>query len=171
MNDLTPIPGWPGYFADVEGDVWSDRTGTLRKLAKTNGPGGIQQVALHRDGKQTTGRVSNLMLLTYVGPRPPKHLARHIDNNPLNTRPANLKWATRSEIVQAQVGRGTHNGLRQKGEANRCAKLKVEDVLAIRQARARGVTNAHLARQYGVSKSQVSNITMGHRWKHLKEVA
>jgi hypothetical protein len=172
MNDLTPVPGWPAYYGDTNGDVWSNHTGELRRLTKSNGPGNFHRhVGLYRDGQRTITTVANVILLTYVGPRPPKHLARHLDNDPLNTRPTNLKWATRAEIAQASVGRGTHKGLREKGEANPRAKLCEQDVLAIRQARAHGVTNAGLAKLHGVRPSQISNITMGHRWKHLKEVA
>jgi hypothetical protein len=48
--------------------------------------------------KGKTHKVHQLICEAFHGPRPsPKHVVMHLDDNPLNNRADNLKWATQKE--------------------------------------------------------------------------
>ena len=48
--------------------------------------------------KGKTYKVHQLVCEAFHGPRPsPKHVVMHLDDNPLNNRADNLKWATQKE--------------------------------------------------------------------------
>jgi DNA-binding MarR family transcriptional regulator len=52
-----------------------------------------------------------------------------------------------------------------RGEAHSRAKLSVDEVVAMRaRYRQGGVSQAALAKQYGISSQQVSKILRGERW-------
>lgn len=60
-----------------------------------------------------------------------------------------------------------HPELAVRGEANGNAVLTEEQVIAIRaEARFHGI-GAMLARRYGVGETAISNIRLGHTWRHL----
>ncbi|OOO66821.1 endonuclease [Clostridium tepidum] len=56
----------------------------------------------------------------------------------------------------------------QRGEKNGNCRLRKEDVREIKRLLAKGVTQKELARQYCVSKTHISNIANGKRWKNVK---
>lgn len=50
-------------------------------------------------------------------------------------------------------------------------KLTARQIRAIRRARAAGARVVDLAAQYGVTSSNVSQITTGRTWKHLENAS
>lgn len=64
---------------------------------------------------------------------------------------------------RAQKGR---NAVR-VGERNTAATLTVDDVLAIREAIARGARQRALAAHYGVSPATITDIKKGRSWTHI----
>ncbi len=76
-------------------------------------------------------------------------------------------WVTKgvdvSDIIPLPCVVGTF------GEWNGCAKLTEADVLEIRQRYAAGERQTHLAREFGVTQSNISEITLRHTWKHVSE--
>lgn len=61
--------------------------------------------------------------------------------------------------------RHSHDG--RFGSNHYLSKLTDEDVLEIREARARGVGSKSLAERYGVSQKAIWGITNGRTWKHV----
>lgn len=113
------IPGFPGYRVGDDGSVWScyviKRIGQRRvvsdrwkKLTPTIHRGRSEGRAylylnLHRDGKQTTFKVHQLVLLVFVGPRPVGFECRHLDGNPRNNYLSNLQWGTPKQNGEDRV--------------------------------------------------------------------
>jgi len=56
-----------------------------------------------------------------------------------------------------------------KGSRNGRAKLTEENVREIRRSVATGTTQAHLARQYDLDKSTISDIVRRRIWKHVSD--
>lgn len=56
-----------------------------------------------------------------------------------------------------------------RGEGNHNAKLSEQDVRAIIEQLSKGVLGKTLAREYGVSPKNISEIKLGTAWKHLDE--
>ena len=79
---------------------------------------------------------------------------------------ANLEYATRSENVMHSMNAGRYPD--QKGEDHGAAKLKDEDVKAIRLALLSGSETASgLARKYSVSQATISMIKTRKVWTHI----
>ena len=68
----------------------------------------------------------------------------------------NLRWLTHAENEIAKVLRGTGS-----------SKLTIADVKAIRSASFGEVTHAEIAKSFGVTRRDISNIIAGKRWSHI----
>lgn len=112
-----PVPGYEGIY-----EV-SDK-GNVRGLERINARGRAQHakplsdlvarsghhfVSLCKDGSQRRFGVYVLVLMAFVGPRPPKHDACHWNDDPSDNRLEILRWGTRSENRLDAVRNGTHN--------------------------------------------------------------
>lgn len=111
------VPGWPGYEVSSWGRVKSwRRHGVVpppRILTPTLNPAGYYFVGLYRDGKRKVWTVHRLVALCFQGPRPDGMETRHLDGNPLNNHPWNLKYGTSSENNRDRVKHGRdHNAVK-----------------------------------------------------------
>jgi len=84
---------------------------------------------------------------------------RHLDDNPTNNRPDNLRWGTRLENMADRF----HNGRK-----NHLAKLTAENVREIRATHASGAAARRLlADKFGVSRRTISQIVHRRTWRHV----
>lgn len=163
MTAMLPIPGWPGYFVNDGGDVFSSRSSVIRKLSP-----GLHKGYLHVKVRRGVGRktqakvpVHRLVLLAFKGPRPTlSHESRHLDGNELNNRPGNLEWGTSRENSADQIKHGTASWLR-SGEQHNGAKLSDYSVDQIRRLLDEGESQTEIARWYGINQKHVSDIALG----------
>ena len=58
-------------------------------------------------GRGNSRCVHELVLLAFVGAKPPKHECRHLNGDPADNRLENLAWGTRSENIKDAVAHGT----------------------------------------------------------------
>lgn len=92
MTVRRPIPGFPGYAATSAGSVLGPDG---RRRRGTAHHGGHLRVELDR-GRRAF--VHWLVALAFHGPCPRGcTLVRHLDGNPRNNRPDNLRWGTPAE--------------------------------------------------------------------------
>ncbi len=123
------------------------------------GEEGHSRVQLHREGGGRRGDrllVHRVILETFVGPAPtPETQGRHLDRNPQNNAARNLQWGDQPSNWQDSKRHGTHR---------RHSKLTHDDATAIRARHAAGETGEALAREYGVSATQIRNIAAGRQW-------
>lgn len=97
------------------------------------------------------------------GPIPLGLEPRHTCDNPPCIDLANLELGTHAQNVADSFARGRAS--KRTGEANNAARLTTGQVEEIRRLHAAGSTGAALARQFGMSRSQISNIVNHHQWK------
>lgn len=114
------VPGYEGAYevSDV-GQVRSlDRVARTRwggtypiqgqVLAPTVQTNGYKYVSLKADGTTRRVQVHVLVLEAFVGPRPERHQARHLDGGRLNNALANLAWGTASANIRDKTRHGTN---------------------------------------------------------------
>ena len=161
------IPGFEGlYEVSDTGGVRSrsrpiTRTYKSGHVARTEHKGrilrqgtnkrGYRFVVLRRDGWSVTREVHRLVAAAFLPkPTPGQTQVRHLDGDRLNNARANLAWGTASENqLDLYSYRGYHH------------RLTPDDVHEIRLRLSQGVTGRELAKQFGVSESNISEIKQG----------
>lgn len=113
-----PIPGYEGWYEVSDlGRVRSvertfrHRDGRVRTypsvmVTPTLGRGGYLRVSLSRGGVQRTGSVHQLVMLAFVGPRPPGLEVCHNDDVRRNNVLSNLRYDTKSANAQDALKHG-----------------------------------------------------------------
>lgn len=170
------IPGVPEYEASTLGRVMRRDSRSRRALKPAFNTKGYPSVTICTGGRRVTSTVHRLVCAAFHGPRPDGMDCAHWDNDKTNSRPENLRWATRSENIMDKHRHGTmltgdRNVIRQRpellkrGEQSPNAKLTEADVRAIR---ASSLTQVAAATQYGVSQTQISDIRRNKSWRHIE---
>lgn len=96
------IEGFPGYFIEDNGRVWSEHSNKfLKPLRDTNG---YLMVNLHKDGKQYSKRIHRLVAEAFINNPNNYDQINHIDENKENNNVNNLEWCT----VSYNNNYGTH---------------------------------------------------------------
>lgn len=111
------VPGYEGaYQVSDEGRVrsldrvtsnGSPRRGRILKPGRLTG--GHLAVALSSASSVQQFRVHQLVMLAFIGERPPGMEIRHLDGVKTNNRLDNLTYGTRSENILDRVRHGEHN--------------------------------------------------------------
>jgi len=105
-----PIPGYEDeYSASDQGRIRSEeryvngRWGQLHvnsKIMVGSVGNGYRIVGLMTDGKQKSIAVHHLILLAFVGPRPKGLMVRHLNDNRIDNRLANLAYGTAEQNAE-----------------------------------------------------------------------
>jgi hypothetical protein len=107
--------------------------------------------------------VHSLVLITFVGPRPPGMFGCHNNGNALDNRVENLRWDT----PKGNKADDLKHGVTHLGSRNGFAKLNEELVVAIRRRVACGESQSSIARELGISQTTISLIVLRKTWAHV----
>lgn len=113
-----------------------------------------------------TSEVCRLVCEKIYGSAPTdRHQAAHSCGNGHKgcCAPSHLRWATSTENMRDQYFHGT----RVMGERHGGARLRDEDILAIRSV-PKSFTSAAIAKQFGMSRRQIADIRRGIAWSHVR---
>jgi hypothetical protein len=169
------IPDYPGYRAGSDGTIWTlwksvnmgHRKGCKMEMGdkwtikKTHIlKNGYFIVNIHNHKGRHTRLVHQLILETFVGPKPKSLICRHLDGTKTNNNRTNLTWGTDKENSQDTIAHGRAN----RGEKNPLAKISKDDVLEIRRRRRLGESTIALAKFYGLNQCHVNAICVGASW-------
>ena len=166
MTDHTPVDTrtilrhWSGYKVDDQGVVYSKTTGRPLRASPHQG---YLRVQLHYGGRHKWHKVHILVLETFIGPRPPGLVGRHIDGDAMNCRLGNLAWSTQKVNIEDKRIHGTML----MGETHPQARLTADEVREIRTKHASGEGPASLAQTYGIRPNYVNDIVARRNWKHI----
>lgn len=161
------IPGYEGlYEASTEGRVRRVARGFLpeRVLQPYLTRLGYYAIKLRKDQKDTGYFVHRLVLETFRGQKPPSMECRHLDGTRTNNKLANLTWGTRKENIGDMDRHGTRRNGPRYGEDHHAHKLTWG---IVKKIRADGERTMILAERYGVSKTTISRIRSGRRWRNV----
>lgn len=99
---LAPVPGVDvGYYADIEGRIYSDKSGTIRELTKHLGKDGYNVVYLYHGGCKVKLRVSRTIGIIF-DPEGFEEAGtsaewEHMDRDRSNDAFQNGRWVSRQE--------------------------------------------------------------------------
>ena len=165
------IPGYEGlYMALSDGRIWSCASRVY--LTPTTDQKGYKSVKLYKDGEWKQQKVHRIILSEFVPQPKEKDQVNHIDGVKANNSLDNLEWVTGKENMRHAFDNGLEKGKR--GENHNMAKLKTEDVVAIRKLYASGITQTgkrytqrQLAKMYGVRQATIWGILHRENWAHV----
>jgi len=168
-EEWRPVVGYEGlYEVSSEGRVRSLAQATRgigrprRDMILRNGKSAFwyPKVMLKKTGGAKNAQIHQLVLQSFVGPRPDGMVARHLNGDPGDARLSNLAYGTYRENEQDKVTHGT------KLYGERCSHSKLTDdkVRAIRKSTDSGVA---LAAAYGVTPQLISYVRRRHIWRHV----
>jgi hypothetical protein len=171
------IPGFPGYRASSDGNIWScwERVSvgknshvlgnTWRKLKPRPKKGsGRREVSM---GRGNTKLVYRLVLLAFVGPCPKGKQCCHKNGDCTDDRRSNLRWGTPTSNAMDRHSHGTML----LGETHPRRKLTEKAVREMRTAHAGGESLRSIGRRHGVDYTQVSRIARRIQWAHVKQLS
>ena len=166
---IEEISGFKGYFISDQGDVYSNRTGVMKKLKPYTrwSKGKVKQKHLRvtlygEEGKKKIFQVHTLVFTHFVGPVPDGLLIRHLDDNEDNNALTNLMLGTAADNMKDAL----KNAKILCGERSPKAKLNEDQAKQILKL-AKSVAFVELARIFNCSPSNIGYIVAGKTWKHL----
>ncbi len=157
MTRFLPMAGTDGrYVVSSEGTIWGP-SGMPVKPRIGHDKRYYVSVSPRPGERQKNRAVHEVVLSTFIGPRPDGCDGDHINRDPADNRLTNLRWLPASE------NRGVH-----RGRAHHLVRLTESAVLEIRRRAAEGDKARILATYYGVSVSTIRHILAGRSWGWLK---
>lgn len=112
------IPGYEGrYKCSDMGNVQS--LISLRPMSLTKDTNGYITVGLSKDSKCKKRWVHQLVLMTFIGPRPPQMEAAHLNGKRDDNRLENLRWCSRKENHAHKKQHGTYKEKQFKRAGNK----------------------------------------------------
>ena len=167
---MKPIPGFPGYFACKNGNIYSRRVphmggsnGRLHRLKPLRHHTGYNMYVLRRDGKSVNAFGHRLILETFVGPRPPGMETCHGPKGRSVSSLNNVSWGTRRKNnYDDKMRDGTDN----RGEKYGAAKLNRLQVRIIRRLKGEMLLR-EVAAYFCVSAGHVWAIYARRAWAWL----
>jgi len=117
---------------------------------------GYMTVSLCHNNKKVTRHIHRLICSAFHGEPNPKTLqVRHLDGNPQNNKPGNLRWGTQKENWMDRKAHG--NGI--EGEKHHAAKLTDRERESLRWAIKMGLcSQRHAALTLGMSQAAISEL-------------
>jgi len=171
-----PIPGWEGiYEASNYGQIKSIervvatntvnqyRTVRERIMKIQTTKDGYKLVSLKHKNKRFSATVHNLVMMSFVGPRPEGLCICHNNGIPSDNRLDNLRYDTPSSNTQDKWLHGTMRF----GDQSLNTKINKEIVALIFEMREANWKLLNIAKFVGVGRTLISNVLSGKRWAHL----
>jgi len=111
MAEWRPVVGYEGrYEVSDDGQVRSFVRSPEGRLLKPWVSGlGHKKVALHKNGRQKSHWVHQLVAAAFIGPKPKSKEVRHMNGDGGDNRVNNLRYGTPSENNFDRVKHGTHH--------------------------------------------------------------
>ena len=174
MDELKEIPGFPDYYVNKSGEVFSRKRTVFggekiihQRKCRVDNRGYRSLILYGADGKRVKMNVSRIVLLTFVGNPPAKnYFACHGSGGRLDDSIDNLSWKTPSDNNGEDKRR---DGTALIGEKNHKSKLTESDVKRIIGLSKVNVSTAALAKHYKVSHTAIRLILIGKNWSHLQK--
>lgn len=159
----------------------SSRTNTWngRIIKPSLSPKGYPRLSLSIDGIKFNRFVHTLVAQAFLGERPIGYEVNHKDGNKQNNTSSNLEYVTSTGNKEHAsklflLAFGNRNGSRKyperlmRGERINTARLKAEEVIAIRKLADNGLNHCQIAKQFPqISRRSICRIVNRQTWQHI----
>lgn len=161
---MRKIPGFPNYFVNKHGKVFTRKNGKTKRLAAATKKDGYKSVVLYKDGKPHHKYVHRLVAKVYAGDA--GETVNHKKGDKGDNAIENLTPMSQKDNTQHAYDTGLNKGPR--GELNGKAKITKKQAKTIKKSKQTGV---ELAKKYKVSEAEISRIRGPHadRWAEGRE--
>lgn len=158
MPIVKQIPNHPDYLISEYGDIFSKKSGEIKRKARIRQNNGYFYSSLYNNGKVKGCRIHRLVLMAFDRVPKPHEVCRHLDGNKINNHISNLKWGTSKENTYDM--HHVHKTAKpSKGEGHYRCKLSNKQVQEIRDLwNTDEFTQQNLADKYNVDPSVISRI-------------
>lgn len=177
MNNsfIEAIPNFPGYFADIDGNIYSQwypvrgghkkRDNLTRLKPNTRKDGYLKVMLTTPDKARHTRYVHSLILLTFIGERPSNMECCHNDGDKSNNSLSNLRYGTRSDNSADKIRHGTST----RGANHNTAKITESQAREIIHLIREGKSDSEIAAMYPITRTGVWSIRVKKAWGWLTE--
>lgn len=166
------IVGFPGYRIGDDGSVWSAwkhnghaprvLSDSWKKLKSCPDHDGYLCVTLHRAGNQYRRKIHLLVLVHFVGERPPGMEACHNNGIVSDCSLSNLRWDTKASNQADRLKHGTSS----RGGRNGNVKINESTAREIKKLLP-ALSQEQIAMRFGISRSAVRDMKSGKLWGWL----
>jgi len=153
---MIPIKDFDKYYITTEGEVYSSKQKTLKKLKPVINQHGYLCVVLRKEGKSINKRIHRLVALAFI--ENPYNLlcVNHKDGDKLNNTVGNLEWCTNSENTLHAY---KNNLINTRGILRPRRNLTDSEIILILQDyQAENISFGKLGSRYNLHHTQVSRI-------------
>jgi hypothetical protein len=159
---------WKKSHYHLEVSNYGNVRSTIRGPKKQSNSLGYKVVAIKLSGKSKVYKVHRLVAQAFLGDGSDL-VVNHIDGDKANNHVSNLEWCTQAEnLKHAREVLGVSTARDTAGEKNGRSKLTANTVREIRSRHKEGsVTQASLAREYGVGTTVLCDIINMRSWANV----
>ena len=134
-----------------------------RPVVATNG---YLRTCIFKDSRGKGVFIHRLVAAAFLGERPEGMQVNHKNGNKQDNRLENLEYVTASDNAlhaRRVLGRGPDK----RGSKHHLAKWGEDEILAMRQLLASGLSQADVMRIFGISSASISRVANRVRWTHI----
>ena len=165
---IRSVPSAPTVFVSDQGEVFRRDPKCPFVLLQRKlycGLNGYLVVTVKRLGRKAPEYVHRLVGEGFWGAPQSGQIIRHLDGNPSNNKPQNLRWGTYTENNHDMVGHGT----KAIGQKIYGVILNEDKVRAIRGLRGVGHRVVDIAQAFGISRQTVGDVCRFKSWRYLQD--
>ena len=155
MKELKLLYGYSKYGVTKDGEVWSFKQ---NRLLIPQNRGNYLKVTLYNDkGQRKQLSVHRIIAEVFCHKRDPNQTyVNHINGDKHDNRSVNLEWVTASENSKHAIDTGL-----MKGQPTKLGHTQIKVFTLLQE----GYSHDTISRRTGVSKSMISNVNCGTRWR------
>lgn len=160
---MIPLKNLENYFIDENGDVFSSKYGTIRKLKSYTNKNGYRYISLCKNNKKISKRICVLMGENFLN-NDGSLTVNHIDGDKTNDKLYNLELCSLKDNIIHAVKTGL---IYRKGSKHNQAILTESQVLEIRRLSKCGMRNIDIAKKFNLKERHIGKIVRRDIWIHV----